>query len=461
MDLNHKASKSRNKTKGKPCDSLRLGDFVVMFRIDSIIKAKKKSRSKSKQRKSKRKPFPLRRILRWSAYAAAAGILVILLMFMVVSKYPSVGAEGADWLRGIIGDKAVAGLEMVVFQIQDFFQMWKYQLGIVDPAEEWASLPSPSASPSAATETNTPAALSLTSTPVRITTVQPTFTATPTPWQPAAVFSLALATGEGIWIPYLQGAQGHTVAYQAFVQPDPDRPYTRVAIVAMDLTRTNLHYVLGATEPALPDTPVRPGKMPDADRAANILLAEFNGGFQARHGQFGAMADGIQALPPRDGLGTVVIYLNGEVRLGEWGTDLYMSPNIVSFRQNGPLVIDKGEISSRIYNNSPQDWGYTVNDVSPTVRSGIGLSRDNKTLYYFCGPSLTMEALAKSMQAAGAYNAIQLDINNYWVLFVKITLSGSELVAEPLLPRLMIDGVDRYLTQSPRDFFYLTSLADE
>jgi hypothetical protein len=70
-----------------------------------------------------------------------------------------------------------------------------------------------------------------------------------------------------------------------------------------------------------------------------------------------------------------------------------------------------------------------------------------------------MEALAKSMQAVGAYNAIQLDINNYWVLFVKIISSGSKLTSEPLLPRLMVDGIDRYLTQSPRDFFYITGLA--
>lgn len=72
-----------------------------------------------------------------------------------------------------------------------------------------------------------------------------------------------------------------------------------------------------------------------------------------------------------------------------------------------------------------------------------------------------MEALAKSMQAAGAYNAIQLDINNYWVLFVKITSSSSKLAAEPLLPRLMVSGIDRYLNKSPRDFFYITGLVTE
>jgi hypothetical protein len=379
---------------------------------------------------------------------------------MIVSKFPSVGAEGADWLRGIIGDKAVAGLEMVVFQAQDVVQRWKYQLGIDNPAGDWGAFPSPTVSPTHLSRTSTPHAYAVTATPNKTRTVTPTPTAT-VPWRPVTITPLSLVNNEGIWVPYIQDAQGDSIAYKTFVQPDLTRPYTLVTIVAIDLTKTRLHYVLGALDPTLPDAPAHSGKMPAADRAANFLLAEFNGGFQARHGQFGAMADGVQALPPRYGLGTVVIYQNGEVRLGEWGTDLSMSPDILSYRQNGPLVIAKGEINPRIYNNSPQDWGYTVIDVSPTVRSGIGLSKDNKTLYYFCGPSLTMEALAKSMQAAGAYNAIQLDINNYWVLFVKITHSGTKLVAEPLLPRLMLDGVDRYITQSPRDFFYLTGLVNK
>lgn len=418
------------------------------------------NRSKSKERKGRYLPVLLRRVLRWSAYVVVGGVLALLVLFMVISKYPSVGAEGADWLRGILGDKAVAGLEMVVFQVQDDFQMWKYQLGILDPAEGFVSLPSPTASPTITPGTNTPSIFPLTPTPVSALPVQPTQTVT-SPWQPATIYPLSLANGEGLWIPYIQDAQGNTVAYRTFVQSDPGRPYTRVAIVAVDLTRTRLHYVLGVYEPALPDTPLRPGRIPEFDRAPNILLAVFNGGFQARHGQFGAMSDGIQALPPRDGLGTLVIYQNGEVDLGEWGIDLSLTPDMAAFRQNGPLVINKGEINPKIHDNSPQDWGYTVYDVSPTVRSGIGLSNDGNTLYFFCGPSLTMEALAKSMQAAGAYNAIQLDINFYWVLFVKITQSGAKLVAEPLLPQIMINDVDRYLHQSDRDFFYITGLSDE
>jgi hypothetical protein len=406
----------------------------------------------------RQKPSLLKQISLWVAGIAAAILILVLILFILVDANPYLGAEGADCLRGIIGDKAVAGLEMVIFQIQDDFQRWKYDLGLINPQGDFGSFPSPATSPTLTLRTNTPHAFSATLTPTMTGTVLPTPTAT-VPWQPVTIPPMSKANGEGIWIPYIQDALGQMVAYKTYLQPDRTRPYTLVTIIAIDLTKTRLHYVLGAIDPPISGEPPHSGKMNLADRAANILLAEFNGGFQARHGQFGAMADSSQALPPRDGLGTVAIYQNGDVRLGEWGTDLFMSADMAAFRQNGPLVIQKGRINIQIYNNSPQDWGYTVIDVSPTVRSGIGLSQDNHTLYYFCGPSLTMEALAKSMQAVGVYNAIQLDINNYWVLFVKIISSGSKLTSEPLLPRLMVDGIDRYLTQSPRDFFYITGLA--
>jgi hypothetical protein len=411
-------------------------------------------------KKIKPKHIFLIRVLRWFTYTIVAGFLLLIILFMVTSKFPSLGANGAEILRNVIGDQAVAGLEMVVFQGQDVFEQWKYKLGILDPTEAWVAIPSPSVrSTSTFLPLKTPLLLEYPTTN-KTSTIQPSPTPT-LPWQPVSLTPINREQGEGLWYPYIYDAQGDAVAYKTFVQPDAGRPYTRVSIVAFNLTHTRLHYVLGSYEPSLPGTPLRTGTMAESDKVPNFLLAEFNGGFQARHGQFGAMADGVQALPPKDGLGTIVIYQNAQVLLGEWGTDLHLSPGIAAFRQNGPLVITKGEINQRIYSNSPKDWGYTVNDVSPTIRSGLGLSSDGKTLFYFCGPSLTMEALAKSMQAAGAYNAIQLDINNYWVLFVKITRSGPKLVAEPLLPRLMVDGVDRYLHQSPRDFFYITGMENK
>jgi hypothetical protein len=47
------------------------------------------------------------------------------------------------------------------------------------------------------------------------------------------------------------------VAYRTYLQPDPRRPFTVAALVAMDLAYTRLHFLPGSQEPA-PD-PTRPG----------------------------------------------------------------------------------------------------------------------------------------------------------------------------------------------------------
>jgi hypothetical protein len=414
---------------------------------------------------------------RWRSCAAALGAipLALLAVFLILSYWPSVGAQGADLLRGLLGDEAVARLEMVLFSAQDKVQQIQFDLGMLKPAAPWQSTSSPyeairttpSSSPISSpipdltpmvTQSLPPGvgetAVQLPSAPPSAT---PASSPTPDVWQPASATPLGNLAGEGSWTPYIRDSSGTVLAYRTFLQPDPQRPYAVVAVVAIHLTRTRLHYVLGSIEPYSPDSSPRSGAIPPADLVAGRLLATFNGGFKATHGHFGAMADGITALPPRDGLGTLAIYKDGTVRMGEWGTEIPPSADITAWRQNGPLVIHNGQINPRIYNDSPKDWGYTVTDVSPTLRSGIALSADGKTLYYLVGPRLTMEALAKSMLAAGAANGMQLDINNFWILFVSIHAENGKLVPDPLLPDQMKEFLDRYLHPYTRDYFYVTA----
>jgi len=205
-----------------------------------------------------------------------------------------------------------------------------------------------------------------------------------------------------------------------------------------------------------PEAPKRSGKIPEKDLVPWVLLATFNGGFKATHGQFGAMSEGITVLQPRPLLGTLVVHNDGRIEIGEWGDEIDPEVKCISWRQNGPLVIHKGKVNSNIYNNDPTDWGYTVDDVSPTWRSGIGLSLDGSTLFYYAGPKLTMEALAEGMVASGASEGLQLDINNYWVHFTAIRTDNEKLIAEPLVPDAMKENIDRYLFPYTRDYFYVT-----
>lgn len=401
--------------------------------------------------------------------------LALLAAFLILTYWPSVGAQGADLLRGIFGDEAVARLEMILFYAQDKAQQIQYDVGMIKPASPWQSTDSPQAAIPLVTPTPLVPGTAPESSPVASQNLPPvvgkkvfqlpvaSLNATPAPsptaamWQPAPATPLGSLAGEGTWTPYIYDGSGAAVAYRTFLQPDPQRPYAVVAVVAIDLSHTRLHYVLGSNEPYSPDSPPRSGAIPPGDLVAGRLLATFNGGFKATHGHFGAMANGITALPPRNGLGTVAIYKDGSVRMGVWGTEIKSSPDLLAWRQNGPLVVHNGQINPRIYNDSPKDWGYTVNDVSPTLRSGIALSADGKTLYYLVGPRLTMEALAKSMLAAGAANGMQLDINNFWVLFVAIHSDNGKLVPEPLLPQQMKEFLDRYLHPYTRDYFYVTA----
>jgi len=67
-----------------------------------------------------------------------------------------------------------------------------------------------------------------------------------------------------------------------------------------------------------------------------------------------------------------------------------------------------------------------------------------------------MPALAKAMRAAGAYQAMQLDINNYYVFFSTFELQNGQLSGIPLLPKDMYDNLNRYLDGFSHDFFYIT-----
>jgi hypothetical protein len=417
---------------------------------------------------------PSRRVL---AIVSLAILCSWAVTMAVVEVWPALGAMAADQLRGLVGPRAVAQVESLVFQVQDTLQHWQYQVSGRQAAAPWGSaeilpasslaiqdalpipIPTGTPTPKSATRTSTPQdPVGQPQDPPLTSTADPTPTATPYVFQPPALIPFGTIAGEGAWQPYLYDREGQVVAVRTFLQPDPERPYTVVAVVAFDLTRTRLHFVLGFNEPSVPEGPKGDGLIPETDRQAGVLLAAFNGGFRTANGHFGAMADGVVALPPLDGYATVGIYRSGEVRIGNWGAELEDTPDLLAWRQNCRLIIQDGEVSPRVYSDSVTDWGASVSNQIITRRSGLGLDRRARTLYYFAGPSLSMPVLADTMLVAGVHNGMLLDINHFWVHFTAIQAQDGQLVAQPLLPDDMTDHIDRYLGPSPADFFYVTTL---
>lgn len=392
---------------------------------------------------------------RWalvSTMVVIAIIVVLVVLLGSVSIWPGLGAKGADLVRHIFGDRAAASLEGFTLSLQDSVHHIEYSLGLSHPANPWMA-----ASGSTAYTLTTLQRDSVSHPPATNqggTSTTTSATVVPT-WAPPPLPAMGTLDGEGQWSAYLADGSGRTLAYRTALQPDPKRPYAVVAVVAMDLKGARLHFILGYKEPVSAMTIPRPGSIPSGDRKPGQLLAAFNGGFQARHGSFGAMADGYVALPPRAGLGTVAIYKDGRVDLGAWGTSITDSPNLVAWRQNGPLMVSDGVVNPHTWDAAPADWGYALHGNVATWRSGLGLSQDHNILYFVVGPSLTTAALAAALHQAGAWNAIQLDINKSWTRFDRFVIKKGELHAQPVLPSIIQD--DRLLHPYSRDFFYLTA----
>jgi hypothetical protein len=169
------------------------------------------------------------------------------------------------------------------------------------------------------------------------------------------------------------------------------------------------------------------------------------------------MVNGVTVIPAQENLGTVGLYSDGKVRMGLLGKEVPEIQGLLSWRQNGPLIIQNGEINPLTNSNDPKDWGFVVSSDTATYRSAMAISKDERTLYFIVGPDLTLPALAKALMAMQAYQAIQLDINNFWAHFESFTMAGTNLKAVPLLDFMKNVDDQRFLGSYLRDYFYVTA----
>lgn len=375
----------------------------------------------------------------------------ILLFVPILS--PATGAATADLLRSVVGPEPVAYLESLSYWMRDTLYQLSASTGETGPAVNWSGSPGPEPEnlvdvPAASASAPPPASPPL-----------PTPTAMPEP-TPTPVLDVVTAPPEIGWQAYGPAPEGSPLLARALVMVDPSRSYAGVALVRMDLSRLELHIMAGFIEPAHPSgiSKLVPelGTIPAQDQPR--LVAAFNGGFKAVHGHYGMLMDGISLLPPVDGMGTVAVYQDGSVRIGAWGRGLLPSPDMISFRQNCPPLIENGQLNPGLSTNARKAWGIT-NNTDVMWRTGVGITQDERYLIYAVGNGTSLEFLAEALQRAGADNAIQLDINQYYshfVTYADVMVNGeSQLQAERLLEQ-MINTRRLYLDPSPRDFFYLT-----
>jgi hypothetical protein len=165
---------------------------------------------------------------------------------------------------------------------------------------------------------------------------------------------------------------------------------------------------------------------PVASAQAATLVAAFNGGFKMNEARGGYYTEGRMIDPLRAGAASLVIYADGSVGLGAWGSDVRMAPQVASVRQNLLPLVAAGRPTPRAAGANWRAWGSTCGATScgstvPGIehqwRSGLGITADG-ALVYAAGPALDPLQLAELLVRAGAVRGMQLDINPNWPVFV-------------------------------------------
>jgi len=265
--------------------------------------------------------------------------------------------------------------------------------------------------------------------------------------------------GDGRWRASGRPVDGTRVVYETTMVPPGG---SQVAGVAwMDTRLLSARLYSGSLSPGGVSyhftAPVQPAY-------AKTLVAAFNGGFimNAAHG--GYYAEGRVIRPLRERAASFVIYANGSVNIGAWGSDVSMTARVVSVRQNLVPLVANGRLTALAASANWEAWGATcgvyscaksVPGVEHQWRSGVGIT-SNGALVYVTGPALSPFQLAHLLVRARVVRGMELDINPYWPdfsTFDPITTNG---FASPSNGSKLIASFE----QGPQTFFEPTWARD-
>jgi hypothetical protein len=293
-----------------------------------------------------------------------------------------------DTVRAEVGPEPIAWMEEQAFGLRDWWRRATYALfgpnaDIIVAKDRETPAPAPRVLDASAAQTDA------------------------SEWPPAPIAPIWKnpEPGEGAWQPVtypwlkrLSVAQGQGQSapppyfYQTTTRPDPDRPYAKVLVVAMDMRQLELDMEAGVEDPK-PLTGNRgAGKIPRDPKILNRVVGAFNGAFKTTHGEYGMMVDRRVLLPPRSGAATLVVTTDRRVGMGTWGTSTTVPPDLLSFRQNLEPLVEDG----RLLPSGRTQWGWQLPGTSMlTERTGVCVAASG--LRFFWGDEVSAVTLGKAM----------------------------------------------------------------
>ena len=268
---------------------------------------------------------------------------------------------------------------------------------------------------------------------------------TPEPAQTLAT-TLAPPPVAGVtWNPVGTEVGGHPAAYLSEAEDG------QVALMWMDPQLLSFRYIPGYEVPGS-----GPRTAADKDPSSWVpnLVAAFNGGFQLSVGAGGYFYLGETVKDLEDGLGSVVVYKDGTMKVGSYGRDVTLGPDVVAVRQNLEPLIDNGQ-SQASPDDSSSRWGIADKGAAYAKRSAVGQLADGSIVFGY-GSEITASQLADAMVAVGVQQAVALDMNISWPTGYYYTREGGEVVGHRIQPDIVREP-DTYLDSFKKDFFVADS----
>jgi hypothetical protein len=372
-----------------------------------------------------------------------------------------------DRVRAVVGDEAMQYVKAVFFSAQD---------AVLSQAED---LSGDTGADDIAADLGQAGLEPLT----QAMPVNPDIGFPPPPLEP---FVTPALPAEGVWNgktddPFIHSLPGLPPTFvTTFIRSDQRRKQTRVYIALWDPRLVELHMMAGTAEPKSATGATGPGLIPREPEVLGRVAAAMNAGFQALHGEYGMMGDGVVYLPPKPYAATVATTRDGSTVFGTWPVDPAIPGDMLSYRQNmTPLVIDGkyNPYGRTWWGGTPPDW----EDKTHTTRTGMCLTREG-FVGYFYGNDLSPNALAQAMiQARCAYGlALDMNAGHSGLEFYKVApaadlgelgrpidrswertgdvpgMEGWSFRAKRLISSMGLMHFPRYIKREGRDFFYLT-----
>jgi hypothetical protein len=260
---------------------------------------------------------------------------------------------------------------------------------------------------------------------------------------------------EGVWQPAGRLVGGKPAIYETLLVPPGDSK--RGGIAWMDTKLLSARLYSGSMSPG--GGPYK-YTAPVTRTAASSLVAAFNGGFKMADAHGGYYTEGRLIKPLVRGSASLVIYADGSITVGAWGSDVSMTPSVVAVRQNlFPLVVN-GRPSARASTRTWRVWGGTCpcgagqHGSEYQWRSGLGVTADG-ALLYVVGPVLSPLQVADLLVRAGAVRGMQLDINPTWPVFASFKPAAPDGLAAPSNGSGLVDT-----SRGPATFFDPTYARD-